>query len=818
MQKLVWINSKGTEINLTSGDYGITEWEGFSACDLEVQTQNVPFQDGSVFLDALLNNRELSVTLAINDGGDLEKRYQLRRELISALNPKLGEGYLIYTNDFISKRIKCLAQMPVFPTHNSDKAGTPKASLSWTACDPYWEDVEETSITFKFGELPIVNNNGDLPVPIDVAFGINYAKNATIKNLMQEKLIKYNGDLTNDIFISTQTGNKKVFSYQLEEKLRNIGVDYVRAIYQNGEVITICGNGIIQTTKDGISWNIKQTSFNNLRDIVYSNFLSKYVIIGDNGLIITSSNLETWEQQNSTVSVNLLSITYSEEKHLFVAVGMTGTILVSEDGITWEDKSYNTNKTLFNVSYIKEKSLFIITASSGYIITSQDGIIWSGKYIPTNSDLNYTLYVFNKIFICGTGGTIISTSDMITWNEHRVGSSSFIKMIYSEKLQMMFLLSSDATLSYTSSDGMSWDRENVPYLIATDIIYSEDLNWFIILGWNGQRRISVDLENWITDTNNIDSTTPISDIIYIKDLNIYVLSSRNIYTSKDKKYWYSRYSETGHYSGKLAYSDYHKYIVATISNHTVISIDGINWTYGGVIGSIQVNKLIFVSKLKLFICLGVSGKIATSNDGKSWELRNSGTNKTLKSICYSEDLNLLIAVGNGIILTSANGITWETLYETSYNYADIIYIKILGLFVIVGDGLIAISKDGSNFQTKIISDNLSTVKYSAKYKQIIAYGNKLYQSSNGFIWHIQEGISNLWVTNSCVNKDNVATFVGYNGIIFDIFFNEINQIQNIDKDSSMDLGLKIGENQLQLLLNDGDFYATVSYRQKYIGV
>ena len=131
MQKLVWVNSKGTEINLTSGDYGITEWVGFSACDVEVQTQNVPFQDGSVFLDALLNNRELSVTLAINDGKDLEKRYRLRRELISALNPKLGEGYLIYTNDFISKRIKCLAQMPVFPTHNSDKAGTPKASLSW---------------------------------------------------------------------------------------------------------------------------------------------------------------------------------------------------------------------------------------------------------------------------------------------------------------------------------------------------------------------------------------------------------------------------------------------------------------------------------------------------------------------------------------------------------------------------------------------------------------------------------------------------------------------------------------------------------------
>ena len=29
MQKLVWQNAKGVELDLTSGNYGITEWEGF---------------------------------------------------------------------------------------------------------------------------------------------------------------------------------------------------------------------------------------------------------------------------------------------------------------------------------------------------------------------------------------------------------------------------------------------------------------------------------------------------------------------------------------------------------------------------------------------------------------------------------------------------------------------------------------------------------------------------------------------------------------------------------------------------------------------
>ena len=120
MQRLVWQNSNGDEINLTSGNYGITNWEGFANTTLNIQSQQVPFQDGGVFLDALMEQRELSVTLAMYDGGNLEERYRMRRELVHALNPKLGEGYLIYTNDFISKRIKCVAQIPLFETHNSN--------------------------------------------------------------------------------------------------------------------------------------------------------------------------------------------------------------------------------------------------------------------------------------------------------------------------------------------------------------------------------------------------------------------------------------------------------------------------------------------------------------------------------------------------------------------------------------------------------------------------------------------------------------------------------------------------------------------------
>ena len=217
MQKLVWQNANGVELDLTSGNYGITEWEGFSNASLNIQSQQVPFQDGGVFLDALIEQRELSVTLAMQDNNNLELRYQQRREIISALNPKLGEGYLIYTNDYTSKRIKCVAQIPLFETHNSDTVGTPKASLSWTACEPYWEDVNETVVESGTGETYFaINNTGDIAVGFKAEIEGTSEKRVTLFSQTQNKKIEIeNTEPIGNFQINTNLGQKAVSSRTL---------------------------------------------------------------------------------------------------------------------------------------------------------------------------------------------------------------------------------------------------------------------------------------------------------------------------------------------------------------------------------------------------------------------------------------------------------------------------------------------------------------------------------------------------------------------------------------------------------------------------
>ena len=156
MQKLVFTNGGGQTIDLTSGNFGITNWEGLSGVGLNIQVQQVPFQDGGVFLDALMEQREISVTVAIQDNNDLSARYERKRQLISVLNPKLGEGVLVYTNDYLSRQIKAVPQLPIFENKNSNDSGTLKASVTFSCCSPYWEDTEDTVVELELGENKIL--------------------------------------------------------------------------------------------------------------------------------------------------------------------------------------------------------------------------------------------------------------------------------------------------------------------------------------------------------------------------------------------------------------------------------------------------------------------------------------------------------------------------------------------------------------------------------------------------------------------------------------------------------------------------------------
>ena len=338
MQKLRYVNGNGVEIDLTTGNYGITAISGLSNANLNLQTQQVPNNDGSVYIDSLLDNRPIDITVALNDDNNLEKRYRLRRELISALNPKLGEGYLYYKNDFLEKRIKVIPNPPIIKNKNSNEKGTVKASVSFTGCGVYWEDIVETHDTFKLGKRGYIENKGDIACDVDLEIITSGIKNPRIKNLTNGKQIKLMGNFNRNIHINTNTGNKTVY----DEKYK----------------FDVFGNSVM------------------LYSITYSSELNMFVTVGDEGIILTSNDGINWTSRTSGIASRLYSITYNSELNMFVTVGNEGIILTSNDGINWTSRTSGVNIELMLITYSSELNMFVTVGGGGIILTSNDGINW----------------------------------------------------------------------------------------------------------------------------------------------------------------------------------------------------------------------------------------------------------------------------------------------------------------------------------------------------------------------------------------------------------------------------------------------------------
>jgi photosystem II stability/assembly factor-like uncharacterized protein len=842
MQKLVWINSKGTEINLTSGDYGITEWEGFSACDVEVQTQNVPFQDGSVFLDALLNNRELSVTLAINDGKDLEKRYRLRRELISALNPKLGEGYLIYTNDFISKRIKCLAQMPVFPTHNSDKAGTPKASLSWTACDPYWEDLEETEVLIKKGTVSVIENNGDLKTPIQIKILNGNIENPIIENRTSKQLIKINSTLVDkSVVINTGIGDKKV--YETLDKI-NLISNYSLTHLCYSEDLK-CFVGVSKTeiliSKDSVVWNVIKPNISiseDLNYILYSKRLSSFFVVGNNGTLLKSNDALIWEQITIPQTYNLKDIKEINNK-LFI--GSLNYILVSENGTTWEESSSFINGNVSVSCYVGKYNLYFLSYDLN-VYQSVNGLDWVRRTNGISDKVSFLLYSENQdLFFSQDTDThkLKKSSDAITWTSY---DTNIDNLLSSNLYKFDFILNNTESSYFSvkyynvifSSDMINFTVIK-PYTgvddfyYFTNLFFSKELGIFICYG-KGKYYESYNLLNWFLVQKGYPNTSFTlannDDTIYIGGYgggggyNKGLLNSRNI-TTWNSLNQYFKYQEIQYIEelGKFFYVGFNNGTVLYGFSKNVAGFSGVlppNTTTVSFTYSKYYGKIIVVGDNKV--------KIGTilNNATLNWSVYDTGYNFIINSIASSNSGTLVCVGNNGNIIKSIDSLNWISVDSgTNEKLNSVYFSKIINAFVAVGDnGVILYSSDGSVWEhiEILTSENLNKVKYLNGF-YIVGDNGLILQSADGKIWYQKEKLVSQNIVDIAYFLNKYICLASDGTIIYSEESEKTNIINKVDKSSNMNFSLDTGENIIFTNSADNNiFFSVLSYRQKYIGV
>ena len=820
MQKLVFINGGGQTIDLTSGNFGITNWEGLSGVGLNIQTQQVPFQDGGVFLDALMEQREISVTVAIQDNNDLSARYERKRQLISALNPKLGEGVLVYTNDYLSRQIKAVPQLPIFENKNSNDAGTLKANVVFSCPSPYWEDLEETIVNFDSDGKAEIQNAGDIPTGVEIHLITSFVENPTILKSNEDK-IKYTGELSNDLNIDTRFGKKTVTKINRKMNISKINVNYIDIVFavDKGFYIAITSNDILKSY-DLQSWETIGNTDIYMNAICYSEEKGTFCIAGSFG-ILTSTDTINWTKTKNA-SIYSYNIIYSKFLGLFIASTEGGQLLESSDGITWTEITITDSTDVKGMVSVEDWGKVYI-GTSQYIYESTNGTSWTKKHTESGlvyfQSACYSLFL-NQVCFSDSKGNVYISNDGTTWNKTTVSNNKYINgIIYSTTFRKYYgiIPRSENYNGYIieSENGTDWTMTEKGGDYFNKITNIEFYGLIITLG-----------TGFISISNNGVVTIPpyevfdsnFSNIKYIEKYDIFImLYLTKIYISYDCIKWEQVY-EGEVQLFDICFSNYLNKVFVFGSSVTLISENGVNWELNA--STITIRKVVYSEKHHKF-CGGGASDIYMSNDGIVWE--QTAVFSGLNELVYSEVNDIYVASNYNNVYSSTDGTTWTTRITNYNRIVGLCYSEEKNLFIALKDTETYISRNGIDWTIFARQTAISgMIIYSDFNKLFIAYNKTgsdvyLYSSPDGIQWfeyyHTADNMD--FITNSNYRKMIIGAS---ENIYYETEGTKENVIQNIDPDSNLGMKLEVGENKFYLYKTNGYFTAQIKYRQKYIGV
>jgi len=463
--------------------------------------------------------------------------------------------------------------------------------------------------------------------------------------------------------------------WQLESSSNNR--DNNDLLYANGKYYAVNnGNsGSIQQSTDGKNWRtlttgLLKTTYYNLNAITYGQ--GKYIVVGSNGLVLSSSDGEIWSNQTLNLGnnyINLTDVIYAGGQ--YVIVGNYGTILTSSDGETWvkhDSGLTGYSNTLTSISYGNGK--YVVVGGS-QVLSSTDGVSWSAQSSTSQSGNRYNqVYFGNSGFVATSGRNTVAFSKYgVNWTEKSLKSTLTID--YVDELQ--FLNNEYVAVGHgfmSSTDGVAWRKKNEAEDIRK-ICYGNGK--YIGIGINSAYRlvvkISTDGVAWqqattaAIDQHSLldiisDDFSP-ADISYGDGKFVLVGSNGEIRYSVDGAIWTQTASGVTDSLTNVIYGN--GLYIAAGGSTILYSTDGENWSKANS-GLSSTDYFSRISDLTVgngkVIGVCNSGVILSSLDGINWTKRQSGTNRTLAGISYGN--GSFVAIGDaGTILSSTDGATWK---------------------------------------------------------------------------------------------------------------------------------------------------------------
>ncbi|SDI95377.1 Phage tail protein [Halanaerobium congolense] len=207
-----FINSEGGVLTLPENNkFILNDWAGFANTSHSLKENKAPEQIGTTIINRIFSSRVIDLQFRMVRQ-NRQNLFNLRREVISKLNPMLGQGKIVWQqNDGTVFQINAELDNLQMPSGDAQSNTFQEVQVSFLAEDPRWYDFEITEIDLLLDSEVALLNNGDTKTHCEIEI-TGPVKNPKIYNLTSGKVIIINRELLagEKVIVNTEFGNKNI--------------------------------------------------------------------------------------------------------------------------------------------------------------------------------------------------------------------------------------------------------------------------------------------------------------------------------------------------------------------------------------------------------------------------------------------------------------------------------------------------------------------------------------------------------------------------------------------------------------------------------
>ena len=477
---------------------------------------------------------------------------------------------------------------------------------------------------------------------------------------------------------------------------RRVGTNlppYDAVVWGNGIFVTagggVNGQGGIWSSTNGISW-VRTHQLNQGSDDVISFAYGNGRFVGVTlfGRVCISTNGTNWSEQGAFP--RLLRITFGGGKFVgYDRVSFGDSIYSSTNGVAWVNH-YTTSFQSSDVAFANGR---VVLVAPGFTSTSTNWQTWANQF-PFPASLYAVVGTSNLFVTVGNGGAIFTSTNGFDWQSRmqsplgsqNAGYSSTAVAYGQDRFIVPTTYLGGPGPYLASTNGSDWSVHEWPEPSAVrDVIFAGGR--FVAVG-PGPVFVSTNATQW--QSRQLPVADNLGGITYGNGRYVAVGSGGSAYRSSDAATWTTH--PVGSSMNDVAYGN-GRFVAVGDNGRRATSLDGASWTLGFPPASPHLFGIAYGQGV--FVAVGEAGRILTTVDFATWETRSAPTTGRLNDVGYAAGTFVAVGYdvdGQGIILTSTNGIAWAAHESHAYQNLEAITFA-LNRFFVVGSGGTILASD-----------------------------------------------------------------------------------------------------------------------------